>query len=238
MAIIKSPYQGIELPRPDTIFRHYLPAEARFPEYPAFIDGLTGRIISSTGLRTNALRLGLGIRNLLQRNQQESGQKQVALIFSPNSIDFPQIFYGCQSVKVITSLANASYTYQEIAHQIRDGRPKISFVHPTLYSTYQQAEDLLKRQGHDLPSVFWAVSGPEVKESRGYMSYEDLMVTEKEARGFEGTEAEGDEAYDTALLCYSSGTVSRFCARSMLVLIAVNRLASRKVCRLCSFRRQ
>lgn len=223
MPIIKSPYQGIELPRPDTIFRHYLPAEARFPEYPAFIDGLTGRSISSTQLRTNALRLGLGIRNLLQGNEQQVGQKQVALIFSPNSIDFPQIFYGCQSVKFITSLANASYTFKEIAHQIRDGRPKISFVHPTLYSTYKQAEDILKTEGHALPTVFWAVPGSATSglERRGCQSYENLMVDMAEIRGFEGTEAEGDEAYDTALLCYSSGTVSRYCRRLMLVLIAV-----------------
>lgn len=222
MTIIKSPYQGIELPRPDTIFRHYLPAEARFPEYPAFIDGLTGRSISSTQLRTNALRLGIGIRNLLQRDLQRPGQKQVALIFSPNSIDFPQIFYGCQSVKFITSLANASYTFKEIAHQIRDGRAKISFVHPTLYSTYKQAEDILKTEGHVLPTVFWAVPGSATSgpERRSFQSYEDLMVDTAEIRGFEGIEAEGDEAYNTALLCYSSGTVSRYCVRLKLVLIA------------------
>jgi 4-coumarate--CoA ligase len=210
MTIIQSPYLGIKLPQPDTIFRHYLPAQARFPEYPAFIDGLTGRTITSTQLRIDALRLGLGIRNLLQRRLHQSGEKQVALIFSPNSIDFPQIFYGCQSVKIITSLANASYTYREVAHQIRDGRPSISFVHPTLYETYKQAEDLLRTEGHTLPAVYWAVPGSATSPIPGksVLSYEHLMMDHAEIKGFEGTRADVDEAYDTALLCYSSGTVS------------------------------
>lgn len=210
MTIIQSPYQGIKLLQPDTIFRHYLPAEARFPEYPAFIDGLTGRTITSTQLRTDALRIGVGIRNLLKRSPQRSSGKQVALIFSPNSIDFPQIFYGCQSVKIITSLANASYTYKEVAHQIRDGRPSISFVHPTLYQTYRQAEELLRTEGHTLPTVYWAVpaAATPALQGKNIHSYEDLMVDQTEIKGLEGTRAEVDEAFDTALLCYSSGTVS------------------------------
>lgn len=211
MSIIRSPLNGIDLPAPDTIFRHYLPPRSRFPEYPAFIDGVTGRTITSTELRLNALRLGLGIRRLLGSSPLVALDKTVALIFSTNCVDFPQIFYGCQSVKIVTSLANASYTYKEIAHQIRDGRPSISFVHPTLYETYAQAVKILQDEGQTIPKAFWAVPESETPTHSGpqhLKSYESLMTGSQEAAGFDGLEANGEEAYDTALLCYSSGTVS------------------------------
>lgn len=211
MSIIRSPHKGVALPAPETIFRHYLPARARFPDYPAFIDGVTGRTITSTELRLNALRLGLGIRKLLRISSPAPMGKTVALIFSPNTIDFPQIFYGCQSVNVITSLANASYTHKEIAHQIRDGRPRVAFVHPVLYEAYAQAVKLLKDEGQTIPLAYWAVPESEVSRNPTQQrldSYESLRVSPVETEGFDGLQAEGQEAYDTALLCYSSGTVS------------------------------
>lgn len=213
MSIIRSPLKGIHLPAPDTIFRHYLPTKARFPEYPAFIDGVTGRTITSTELRLNALRLGLGVRKLLGGSSAAALEKTVALIFSPNSVDFPQIFYGCQSVKIVTSLANASYTYKEIAHQIRDGRPRIAFVHPTLYETYVQAVKVLQDEGRTIPLAYWAVPESETPKNPTtplLKSYESLLASPQGTEGFDGLEAEGEEAYDTALLCYSSGTVSFF----------------------------
>jgi 4-coumarate--CoA ligase len=213
MSIIRSPIKGINLPAPDTIFRHYLPAKPRFPEYPAFIDGVTGRTITSTQLRLNALRLGRGILKLLGGSPTAAMDETVALIFSPNSVDFAQVFYGCQSVKIVTSLANASYTFKEIAHQIRDGRPRIAFVHPTLMEAYAQAVKLLEDEGQAIPLSYWAVPEAETPtdpKSEHLKSYESLMTTAQEVQGLEGLEAEGDEAYDTALLCYSSGTVSPF----------------------------
>lgn len=215
MSIIRSPSSGIRLPAPDTLFRHYLPAKARFPEYPAFIDGVTGRTITSTELRVNALRLGRGIRRVLDASPEASRGKTVALIFSPNSVDFAQVFYGCQSVKIITSLANASYTHKEIAHQIRDGQPRIAFVHPTLFETYAQAVRVLEEEGQAVPLAYWAVPETETPANptaQHFKSYESLMTSPKVVEGLDGLEAEGDEAYDTALLCYSSGTVS-LCVR-------------------------
>lgn len=208
---IQSPHLAPPPPPADTLFQHYLPASARFPEYPAFIDGLSGRTITSTQLRTDALRLGRGIQRILSQRQPSSQEPAVALIFSPNSVDFPQIFFGCQSVKVITSLANAGYTANELAHQIRDGRPFVAFVHPSLQATFFQSINTLKAEGfHSIPKVYWAVPGSEVPAgiAESVQTYDRLMVDHEQISGFQGIQAKDDEAHDTALLCYSSGTVS------------------------------
>ncbi|KAJ9108870.1 hypothetical protein QFC21_000190 [Naganishia friedmannii] len=206
---IQSPHLAPPPPPVDTLFRHYLPSPARFPDYPAFVDGLSGRTITSTQLRTDALRLGQGVQRLLPLRQTSDVDPAVALLFSPNSVDFPQIFFGCQSVKVITSLANAGYTANELAHQIRDGQPFVAFVHPSLRVTYLRAIDSLKAEGsHSIPKVYWAVPEREVSaEVAGdVQAYDRLMDNHEQISGFQGVEAQVDEVHDTALLCYSSGT--------------------------------
>ncbi|KAJ9125217.1 hypothetical protein QFC22_000171 [Naganishia vaughanmartiniae] len=207
----QQPGQGMSSHR--TIFQHYLPFAARFREYTAFVDGLSGRTISSTQLRIDALRLGRGIQKILPQNCASGGEPAVALIFSPNSVDFPQIFFGCQSVKVITSLANAGYTANELAHQIRDGQPFVAFVHPSLQETFLRAIDSLKAEGfHAIPTVYWAVPGPELPAgvTRDVLTYDRLMVDHIQIKDYQGIQARADEARDTALLCYSSGTVSPY----------------------------
>jgi acyl-CoA synthetase (AMP-forming)/AMP-acid ligase II len=210
-AIVRSPLPDIELPPLQSFFQHQLPIKPRFPDYEAFIDGVTGRAITTRQLRQDALRLGKG----LQRRFNLSGQEEtVAVIYSSNSVDFCQIFYGCQSVKVITSLANASYTASELAHQLRDGSPAIAFVHPTIYDGYAGAIQELKKEGRALPKLYWAVPLTDVaadlrRRAGEVESYQSLMVAVEDLKGFEGIPASGEDAYETALLCYSSGTVSQ-----------------------------
>lgn len=209
-AVVRSPLPDIELPSLQSFFQHQLPAEPRFPEYQAFIDGLTGRFITTRQLRQDALRLGQGLQD---RFKLSGSRETVAVIYSSNSVDFAQIFYGCQSVKVITSLANASYTASELAHQLRDGSPAIAFVHPTIYDGYAGAIQELKAEGLPLPKLYWAVPLVDVpadlrRRTGDVESYQSLMVGKDEVKGFEGVDASGEGAHETALLCYSSGTVS------------------------------
>ncbi|KAJ9107862.1 hypothetical protein QFC19_002768 [Naganishia cerealis] len=209
MLLVRSPHPPPPPPPAVTLFHHYFPSPARFPEYPAFIDGLSGRTITSTELRTDALRLGLGIHSLFSQTRTPRQAPPVALLFSPNSVDFPQIFFGCQSIKVITSLANASYTPKELAYQIKDSQPFIAFVHPTLQEPFFRAIKLLDAEAfHSIPKVYWAVPEREILPGlrNDVQSYERLLVDPTRIDGFHGIQAEADEAHDTALLCYSSGT--------------------------------
>lgn len=208
-AIVRSPLPDVPIPSPQSFFQHYLPSKPRYCDYPAFIDGSTGRTISVAQLREDSLRLGKG----LQKELQLSGHEEtVAVIYSSNSVDFAQIFYGCQSVRIITSLANASYTAAELAHQLRDGDPAIAFVHPSNYEGYAGAIQMLNTEGRKEPQLFWAVPLTDVpktlRERTGVKSYQSLMVNTSDLDDFEGLSAEGEAAHQTALLCYSSGTVS------------------------------
>ncbi|GHJ85798.1 hypothetical protein NliqN6_2200 [Naganishia liquefaciens] len=207
-AVVNSPLPDIELPALQSFFHHQLAANSRFPDYQAFTDGLTGRFITACQLRQDALRLGKG----LQDNFKLLGKEEsVAIIYSPNSVDFVQIFYGCQSVKVITSLANASYTALELAHQLRDGSPVIAFVHPSIYEGYSGALQELKAHGKAPPKLYWAVPLEDVpddlRQRNSHVdSYQSLMVGPDDLKGFGGVGAGGEDAHETALLCYSSGT--------------------------------
>ncbi|KAJ9093122.1 hypothetical protein QFC19_008465 [Naganishia cerealis] len=208
VAIVRSPLADIPLPPLQSFFNYYLPSKPRYPDYTAFIDGVTGRNITVAQLRRDSLRLGLGIQDLLKLSLSP---QTVAVIYSPNSIDFVQIFYGCQSTKVITSLANASYTATELAHQLRDGEPSIAFVHPSIYDAYLGAIKLLETEGRSAPKLFWAVPENEVprelmRNTPDAKSYQALLMDEATVQNFQGTPAKGEEAHETALLCYSSGT--------------------------------
>lgn len=214
-SIVCSPLPDVPTPPLQSFFEHYLPARPRYPDYPAFVDGLTGRSITVAELREDALRLGMGLRNKLQLTEHKD---TVAVIYSSNSVDFAQIFYGCQSIKIITSLANASYTAAELAHQLRDGNPAVTFVHPSNYEGYYGAIQMLKAEGREEPYLFWAVPLVDVpmalrQRTPGVHSYQSLMVNKLDLKGFQGLAANGKEAHETALLCYSSGTVRSVRAR-------------------------
>jgi acyl-CoA synthetase (AMP-forming)/AMP-acid ligase II len=111
------------------VYDHVLPEKTAFdPNSPAFIDGITGRIITRAELRRDTLRLGQGIHELKSRGAGREGKEPVVLIFSPNTMDYPVQFLGVQAAGCIASLVNASYLTDELAHQIRDGTPFLIFI--------------------------------------------------------------------------------------------------------------
>ncbi|GHJ85695.1 hypothetical protein NliqN6_2097 [Naganishia liquefaciens] len=206
MTIYESTYPPMELAPHNTIFRHHLPVQPRFPDYPAFIDAITGRTVTLSNLRSSALQLGVGLRNKLGLKE-----KSRVLVYSPNSVDFPIIFFGCQSIGVITSLANASYTAKELAHQIRDGQADLAFVHPAIYEAYIGAIEILKKEGSKIPKLFWAIPDAavpaEIKEKvRDVQAYDTLFASQKEVGDFGGVDLKSGDYNDCAVLCYSSGT--------------------------------
>ncbi|KAJ9115598.1 hypothetical protein QFC20_000923 [Naganishia adeliensis] len=206
MTIYNSPYPPMELAPPNTIFRHHLPAQPRFPDYPAFIDAITGRTVTLSHLRSTALQLGVGLRN-----KYNLKPKSRIIVYSPNSVDFPIIFFGCQSIGVITSLANASYTAKELAHQIRDGQADLAFVHPAIFEAYVGAIDILKKEGNKIPKVFWALPGDSIpaalkEKTKGIDAYDSIFASQAEVGDFGGVELKEGDYNDCAVLCYSSGT--------------------------------
>jgi acyl-CoA synthetase (AMP-forming)/AMP-acid ligase II len=215
--IYTSPYPSMPLVK--TSIFHYsfptptcesakLPHARLSPELPAFVDAATGRVVSRRQLKSDALRLSLGLRT-----NQELGLNKgdVIMLFSVNSIDYPSVLYGGQAGGFITTLANSGYTPQEVKHQLEDSGAKVVFVHPSLLPVLSGTIDLLKQKSKPIPKVYFLAREtdlPAEAGNTGIQSYENLMVDEEKVKqaNWVGEKVEGNAVHQTAVLCYSSGT--------------------------------
>ena len=211
------------LPPPGTTtFDHILPPPSlspHNPNSPAFIDGITGHTITRQSLRRDSLRLSHALCSQSFSRHDKTKREPVIMIFSPNSMDYPILFLGAQAAGCITSLVNASYMTDELAHQIRDSTPFIIFIHPTLVDVLELALKLLRAEGYDVEGVeIYSASAQGInseKSGKRYSSYQTLFVEdgvvddEGSAPAYKGLNLSKEEIDNTpALLCYSSGTVS------------------------------
>jgi long-subunit acyl-CoA synthetase (AMP-forming) len=222
--VYKSRYDHPPLPPQTSVFHYLFPpaalkhlyAHSRFPDrLLAFIDPVTERTTTRKELRLVALRLSLGLRKDpgLHRTNDHT---PVVMLFSQNSLDYPNVLFGAQAAGIVTTLANSGYTATELAHQIRDSTAQKIFVHPSLLPTVKAALKHLQMEGHfnyqAKPDVILMVRNqdvPEALKSSGIQSYEDLMASEEEVEteGWEGFALSETQSNEPALLCYSSGTV-------------------------------
>ncbi|KZV84252.1 AMP binding protein [Exidia glandulosa HHB12029] len=224
MKVYESTYPAVELPR-CSIFSLVFPTlDRHHPDSPVFIDAPTGYVIRRADLRRLSLSLAYGVTHFVPPAAASRGffssvvskrhglplqQGQVALIFMPNGIAYPIVFYGLQAAGVRTTLANASYTPRELAHQLRDSAAEVAFVHPTLLPTLEKA---WRELGVDLEQarartvvVDWEPwnAPPTQATSAGWISINSLL-----SMGTLAKEVlfDGDKSNETAMLCYSSGT--------------------------------
>lgn len=94
-------------PRPDievvekSIFTHFLGLDPEKPghvghfpgNWNAFIDAATDTALTRSQLRSLALSLGHGIKN---HPEIQGKRGDTALIFSPNTVAFPVVVFGCK----------------------------------------------------------------------------------------------------------------------------------------------
>ncbi len=223
--IYRSPHELPPLPPQTSVFHYLFPptamehkyAHSRFPGHlPTFIDPLTDRTTTRKELRQIALRLSLGLRKdpRLRRTQDHT---PVVMLFSQNSLDYPNVLFGVQAAGIIATLANSGYTKFELAHQILDSTAQIIFVQPELLPVVVGALEHLRNAGHYKdqmqPEVLLMVRNQDMPanlKGRGLKGYEDVMVSAEEVkeRGWEGLSLSETQSHEPAFLCYSSGTVS------------------------------
>ena len=122
MTIIRSPYPDIVVPHtslPEFLFGALSPQDAARPAIVAADAdwGYTfGELADAVGKVAGALA-GRGL-----------GRGAVAVLFAPNSPDYPAIFHGVLASGAAISPANALYTPAELAHQLRDAGASILFT--------------------------------------------------------------------------------------------------------------
>lgn len=124
------------LPSPCSLFHfHFPPRRGPFTvASPAYIDASTSETLSHEDLRSQALRLGHALRNVLRLQRGD-----VVLLYGPNSLAYPVAFFGAQAAGLVTTLANSAYKARELAFQVKDSGCKVMFVAPESVDTVAEA---------------------------------------------------------------------------------------------------
>ncbi|EMC91272.1 hypothetical protein BAUCODRAFT_39435 [Baudoinia panamericana UAMH 10762] len=168
--------------------------ENKSREYPddkvLFVEGK--RTYTYTELKQTASDFGKGLRASWDWQKGD-----VLGIFSPNSIDFPAVTWGCHFAGGVVSPANPAYTVNEIAHQLKDSGAKALV---TQLAQMPIALEACKKVG--IPDDRIILMGNKDPEGRyrHFTSIRNVAGTSRYRR------AKVDPDKDLAFLVYSSGT--------------------------------
>lgn len=122
--IIRSPYPDVTIPDvglPEFLFAGLRADNADELARPAVTD-TSGHGYTYGQLTAAIDRVAAGL------TERGLGRGDVAVIFSPNTPDYPVVFHGVLSAGAVASPANALYTPTELAHQLRDAGARVLFT--------------------------------------------------------------------------------------------------------------
>ncbi|KAJ3980740.1 AMP binding protein [Lentinula detonsa] len=204
-----------------SIFTHLLsvgPNPGKIGGYPAqekvFVDAASGTSITRQDLRTLSLKFAYGLR---QDPRVKAKRGDVVLVYSPNSVAYPVYILGAIAAGMRCTLANNAYTARELQHQYIDsGATLIITTFENLGATLEMLTgglglsqaDAEKRIVLSPKSLTWTsgLTSSESESLRGLITFDQLL----EQGELQNEELfDGDDAQETALLCYSSGTTGQ-----------------------------
>jgi acyl-CoA synthetase (AMP-forming)/AMP-acid ligase II len=123
--IIRSPFP--DAPIPNAALTPFVLERAReYGERPALVDGPSGRTITHAQLDELVRRCATG---LVERGLCPG---EVVGIFSPNAPEYAVAFHGVALAGGASTTANALYTAEELAFQLRDARARFLVTVPAL----------------------------------------------------------------------------------------------------------
>ncbi|KAJ6609065.1 AMP binding protein [Mycena sp. CBHHK59/15] len=182
---------------------------------PAFIDAATGTSITRAQLLNLSLSFGFGLRDH-PSTRASAKRGDTVLIYSPNSMSWPVVLFGCVAAGLRCTLANSAYTSRELAHQYLDSGAKLLIAAEEGISTVRKMFSELgisKEEGDKRIIVLgrdlrWA-GGPAAQLGSGVvglLSMEDLL---RRGKIDEEENFDGPLAHETLYVCYSSGTTGK-----------------------------
>ncbi|KAI1649722.1 acetyl-CoA synthetase-like protein [Daldinia loculata] len=116
MVVIKSFHPPLQIPEVDLWQLVFERKDRAFPEdKEIYIDPDTRRSYTWAQARSTALEFGKGLKS-----QWGFKKGDVLGFFSPNSIDYPAVFFGVHWAGGACSTANPTYTAKELAYQMKD----------------------------------------------------------------------------------------------------------------------
>ncbi|KAK7044883.1 AMP binding protein [Favolaschia claudopus] len=181
----------------------------------AFIDGATGTSLTRKQLLDLSLSFAYGIQNR-PATAPFATRGSTALIYSPNSLAWPVVLFGCVAAGLRCTTANSAYVARELAHQYSDsgsglvltaeeGISVVRAMFSEMGISHQEGDKRTIILGRDLR---WAggPAAPVDADCRGLLTLSDLL-----SGGKLNSEAkfEGALAHETVYLCYSSGTTGK-----------------------------
>ena len=188
--IFRSRYPDVAIPE-HSLLEDVFGAAAAHIDYPAIIDGPSGRSYTYRQLLTMIGRVGAAL------TARGVAKGSTICIFSPNVPEYPAWFFGAARLGVINTTANPMYTADELAKQLLDSGAKLIFTVPPLA---ERAVAAAAKVGAEVITL---------GEAPGCVSFAQFVATG-------GAAAEGldvlkpivaiDSANDLVALPYSSGT--------------------------------
>ncbi|KAJ7665922.1 AMP binding protein [Mycena polygramma] len=181
----------------------------------AFIDAATGTSLTRAELLSLSLSFGYGIRDH-PTTAPFAKRGATVLIYSPNSLAWLPVLFGCIAAGLRCTLANSGYVSRELAYQYRDSGANLLITAEDGIDTVRAmfAELGIERDEGDRRTVVlphdlrWA-GGPSAAlrpECCGLLTLTDLLVRGKLEQE---EQFEGALAHETVYLCYSSGTTGK-----------------------------
>ena len=155
-----------------------------FANKPALIDGLSGRTLTFTELRTQINHFAAGL------HQRGFKKGDVCAVFCPNCPEYATIFLGVAAVGGINTTVNSLYSTKDLVHQFNDSGAKILITIPQFMDRASPAAEEC-----GIEEIF--VLG----EAEGATPFAELLNNDGNA-----PEVDIDPKNDLVALPYSSGT--------------------------------
>ena len=180
------------------------------PERKAFVDGLTGLSVTRQQLKELCLSFAYGIREHFPKlGGLPLRRGDSILIFSPNSLSWPIMLFGSIAAGLLPTLANSLYTAREVAFQWNDSGAKVMLVHPLMLNVALEAFKTLGFSDTEARQRIILADYGYVKRDGLLGKFAHLDDLLHAGRWHDEEKFSGESSYQTALLCYSSGTTGK-----------------------------
>jgi acyl-CoA synthetase (AMP-forming)/AMP-acid ligase II len=181
--VIRSPFPDVEIPDV-SLSEFVLTGPGGRGEKPALIDGPSGRTITYVQLEESVRAVAAGLTG------RGFGKGEVFAHYAPNLPEYAVAFHAVASVGGVNTTANALYTAEELAAQLRDCGARMLVTVPKLL---EKATAAAHRSSVDEIFVYG--------EADGATPFASLLQTQGEP-----PEVGINPAEDLVALPYSSGT--------------------------------
>ncbi|PGH11413.1 hypothetical protein AJ79_04914 [Helicocarpus griseus UAMH5409] len=195
-----SPFPPLDIPKVD-LLSYIFPPSSTPSDTPIWIDAKNPQhSLSPRQLLQWTKRLGYGLDGLgIKRGD-------AVVIFTPNHIFVPVVYFGVVGTGRVFSGLNPNYTASEAAHQLQNTEAKVVLVHPSLVGTAIKAAKQINFPRNRL----YLFSDHRNNAVHGIKDWRSLTGSFEQGERYTWHRMNEKEAETTlATLNYSSGTTGR-----------------------------